>query len=159
MRNTLLALAATLFLSAACKSTEPPKSENATAGSKGVGAAVSDAAPVAVAAVLANPDAYVGKPVVVEGAPAEVCPKKGCWMLFGEGARQMRVTFKDYGFFVPTDSAGRTMRFEGTLSVKTLSEAEARHFLEDQGKTEEAKKVAGEQKELSFVATGVKIRG
>lgn len=38
----------------------------------------------------------------------EVCAKKGCWMTLDLGNdMEMRVTFKDYGFFMPKDAAGR----------------------------------------------------
>lgn len=105
--------------------------------------------------LLANPDPYLNHPVVVVGSPVAVCQKKGCWMMFTNKTSKMRVTFKDYAFFVPLDSAGRKMRFEGTPKMITISEAEARDYLEDEGREEEAKKIVGPQHELGFVATGV----
>ena len=48
-----------------------------------------------------------------EAKVRRACEKKGCWMeLAGaEGIGPgMRVTFKDYGFFVPKDSRGRWAR-------------------------------------------------
>ena len=33
-----------------------------------------------VARILADPDAYVGKRVRIEGKVVDVCPMKGCWM-------------------------------------------------------------------------------
>jgi hypothetical protein len=41
-------------------------------------------------------------------------------------AAPVRVTFKDYGFFVPTDSAG-PRAVQGTVKVAQLSEAQAEH--------------------------------
>ena len=39
---------------------------------------------------------------------ASVCQVKGCWMVLDlGGGTQARVTFKDYGFFVPMDIVGK----------------------------------------------------
>jgi hypothetical protein len=122
------------------------------------GAPISQIEPVAAACVIEDPDRFVGKSVVIEGAPEQVCKNKGCWALFTSGKQQMRVKFKDYAFFIPTDSAGRTMRMEGILDIRVISEADARHFLEDAGDKEGAKRLNGDQRELTFVATGVRIR-
>ena len=64
--------------------------------------------------------------------------------------------FKDYGFFVPTDSAGETAVLEGVFSVKTIPEATAKHYAEETpgGKPDAIK---GDQKELSFLASGVEL--
>jgi hypothetical protein len=121
------------------------------------GAPIPNSPSVKAQDVLTSPDAYVGRELVLEGTPKTVCPKKGCWMIFADGARSMRVMFKDHAFFVPLDSAGTPMRMAGTLQVKTISEADAKHFLVDEGKNAEAEKLTGAQKELFFTATGVAI--
>ncbi|MFN0207445.1 MAG: DUF4920 domain-containing protein [Planctomycetota bacterium] len=107
--------------------------------------------------VIAAPEKFLNKNIVIEGAPATVCKVKGCWMMFNENGKQMRVTFQSYGFFVPTDSAGRRMRLEGTLEKIKISEQLARHYLEDEGKHDETNKIVGEQTELRFLATGVEV--
>ena len=76
-----------------------------------------DAKIVPLAQVLEKPDAYTKDAVVTEGLVQAACSKKGCWMEL-EG---MRVTFKDYGFFVPTDSKGMKARLEGVVTIKMLS--------------------------------------
>ena len=55
----------------------------------------------------------------------KACEKKGCWMELAADAKGpgVRVTFKDYGFFVPLDSAGRTAKVEGVVKVAELSES------------------------------------
>jgi len=73
------------------------------------GAAISrDAKSVALNDVLTNPDAYTKDAVVVAGTDTQNCERKGCWMQLsaGEGKQSVRVTFKDYAFFVPLDSKG-----------------------------------------------------
>ncbi|MBK6732010.1 MAG: DUF4920 domain-containing protein [Bacteroidetes bacterium] len=47
---------------------------------------------------------YTGK---VKGTVTSVCQNKGCWMKLDLGnGESMRVTFKDYGFFVPKEKQG-----------------------------------------------------
>jgi 3-oxoacyl-(acyl-carrier-protein) synthase len=70
-----------------------------------------------------------------------------------EGGAGMRVTFKDYGFFVPTDSAGAKARVQGTLKVAELSAAQAEHLRAEGGSMS-----AGAQREVRLVATGVELR-
>jgi hypothetical protein len=112
---------------------------------------------VALAELQKNPDAWSGKTVQTEGTVSAVCAHRGCWMNLGEGARAVRVTFKDYGFFVPKDGAGSIVTIEGVFSVRTIPEATAKHYAEETpgGKPEAVK---GDQKELSFEATGVELR-
>jgi hypothetical protein len=139
-----------ILLLTACRSTDQ--------GSwRSFGEPVPDAQAVKANELLSNPERYVGRDIVVEGAPKAVCPKKGCWMIFDNGQRAMRTLFKDHAFFVPLDSAGAPMRMSGTLTMKTISEADAKHFLEDEGKAREAAKLSGDQQELVFVARGVAI--
>lgn len=123
------------------------------------GAAIpADAPAVALEKVLASPDAHTGKPVVVEGVIAAACTRKGCWMQLApaKGGDGVRVTFKDYGFFVPLDSKGMRARAEGVTVVKTLSKAEADHLEEEGAKLRRNKD--GSAREVSFVASGVELR-
>ena len=74
---------------------------------------------------------------------------------FGPYDRGIRVTFRDYAFFVPTDSAGQRARLEGRLETNVFSKADADHLI--------AKGVAltrnpdGTATEVSFVAQGVEL--
>ena len=48
----------------------------------------------------------------VTGIVEDVCQAKGCWMkVTTENGKSMRVTFKDYGFFVPKDITGKKVTF------------------------------------------------
>ena len=122
------------------------------------GAAISrDARTVALTEVLANPDAYTKDAVVVEGTVTQNCERKGCWMQLSpaEGKQSVRVTFKDYAFFVPLDSKGMKARAEGVTTVKTLSKKEADHLEEEGAKL--TRNADGSAKEVSFVASGVEL--
>ncbi len=118
-----------------------------------------DAKSVPLATVLENPSEYVKTPVVVEGVIAKACTKKGCWMeLVPEAGKPgVRVTFKDYGFFVPLDSKGLKARAEGVASVKTLSKERVDH-LESEGAAKFTRNADGSADEVSFVAKGVELR-
>lgn len=83
----------------------------------------------------------------------EVCAKKGCFFIASDGDLTARVTFKDYGFFIPTDSGGKEVILKGVLSEKILTEDQAKHYAEDAGKDPDL--IKGEQREYSVVATSV----
>ncbi len=94
--------------------------------------------------------------VVVNTSITEVCEKKGCFFIAQEGDYFARITFKDYGFFVPTDSEGKEVTIIGELSKKVLSEEKAKHYAEDAGKSSDS--IQGEQIEYSIVASTVIIQ-
>lgn len=96
----------------------------------------------------------------ITGPIEEVCQKKGCWMDMKIGDNQtMKVTFKDYGFFVPKDASGKTVIIDGYAYTDTVSVAELRHYAEDAGKTkEEIAKITAPEVSISFEANGVIIR-
>jgi hypothetical protein len=94
--------------------------------------------------------------VVVNTSIAEVCEKKGCFFIAQEGDYSARITFKDYDFFVPTDSEGKEVTIIGELSKKALSEEKAKHYAEDAGKSSDS--IQGEQIEYSIVASTVIIQ-
>jgi len=122
------------------------------------GAAIAkDAQSVPLATVLSSPAEYTTTPVVVEGVITNACERKGCWMQLKpvDGDQNVRVTFKDYGFFVPLDSKGMKARAEGVTTVKKLSKQEADHLEEEGAKLK--RNEDGSAIEVSFVANGVEL--
>ena len=97
--------------------------------------------------------------VKVKGEVVEVCQSKGCWMTIDMGGEEtMRVKFKDYGFFVPKDAAGKTAIMQGVVKKEVVSVDELKHLAEDAGKSEvEIAKITEPKEELTFVADGVII--
>ena len=97
------------------------------------GAQFSVDAVVSLDKVLSAPNDFADKQVRVSGTVKKVCLKKGCWLvLAGKGQNtRARVTFKDYAFFAPMDSAGWSASVEGLVKAKTLSEAERAHLASD----------------------------
>ncbi len=97
----------------------------------------------------------------VTGKISSTCTKKGCWMtiIMPEGD-EMRVTFKDYGFFVPVSGQeGKTAVMRGKAQVSTTSVKMLRHFAEDAGKSEEEiLKITEPITDIAFEADGVLIK-
>jgi len=92
----------------------------------------------------------------VRGSITSVCQAKGCWMTMSDGDNEMFVKFKDYGFFMPKDIAGREVIMEGTAYREVVSVDELRHLAKDAGKSkEEIEKITEPEKELRFLAHGV----
>lgn len=112
-----------------------------------------------LAAVLKTPADFDGKSVLLEAKVRKACERKGCWMELspptGKGPG-VRVTFKDYGFFVPLDSAGRTAKVEGVVTVAELSEERAKHYESEGAVVPRGKD--GKPREVQLVASGVELR-
>jgi hypothetical protein len=147
-----------LVLVAACNTRPKPAVTATPDGKKLYGQPLAAAAPISVAALLARPEA--GTPVTVEGSVRKACTRKGCWLELAESPREgtpgCRVTFKNYGFFVPTDSAGSHARVQGLVEVDTLPASAVRHY-EEEGAVFAAKQPDGTAKEVRLVASGVEL--
>lgn len=76
--------------------------------------------------IYANPEAYNGKRVKVQGPIVDVCSEKGCWIAIGSDKEFQTIRFKvDDGVIVfPMTEKGKTGVAEGVISVTTLSEAD-----------------------------------
>ncbi len=88
------------------------------------------------------------------------CQKKGCWMNLDMGDNpEMKVRFKDYGFFVPMDSDGKETIVEGIAYKDVVGVEELKHYAEDAGKSQEEIDAITEPKEtMRFLAHGVIIK-
>ncbi len=86
-----------------------------------------------------------------------VCQKKGCWMeLKNNDGTTMRVTFKDYGFFMPKDCSGKTAIVDGIAKIEVTSIADLQEYAKDDGQSkEEIAKITEPLQELVFEAKGV----
>ncbi|MDP5121953.1 MAG: DUF4920 domain-containing protein [Spirosomaceae bacterium] len=111
-------------------------------------------------AISVNEIAKDSKNIKVTGEVESVCVMKGCWMkLKLADGKTMRVSFKDYGFFVPMDIVGKEIIMEGNAKVKETSVADLQHYAKDAGETdEEIAKITKPTKEMAFVANGVLIK-
>ncbi|MEI9950770.1 MAG: DUF4920 domain-containing protein [Pseudomonadota bacterium] len=142
-------------------SAAPAAAPSASSPAKAFGAPISVGAELALADVLASPERYRDQVITVQGHVRSACTRRGCWMEVAESGDPKlpgcRVTFKDYGFFVPTDSAGANAKVQGTLGVNTLPPERVAH-LESEGGQFPRKNADGSVDELRLVATGVELR-
>lgn len=109
--------------------------------------------PIPLAQLLERKSSYLDQPVLVRTRITKVCQVKGCFFIAQEGDHAARVSFKDYGFFVPTDISGRIVTLAGALVRQELSEAQAAHLNEDAGGGQSIQ--PGAQYEI--VATSVRV--
>lgn len=123
------------------------------------GAALTPAGAQPLPAVLADAEALAGQSVKVSGTVREVCQNKGCWLtLNADGVDPVRVTFRDYGFFVPKDLAGHEVVLEGTLQQTTVDVETLRHYAEEGGKSEdEVAAITAPKVAFSLIADGVLV--
>lgn len=109
---------------------------------------------VPIAQALSDPGKYIGVEHKFSGRIAKVCQSKGCWMVLADGETHARVMFGHDDFFIPKDSTGNAVVY-GSLEVKTLTEAVAKHMAQDAGQDPE--KVTGETEEYSVTASSVML--
>lgn len=141
-----------------------PKAEAAaarpSAPHKTFGAPLGASPSVTLADVLKTPDKFADQTILVEGQVRRACTRKGCWMELSEGQDAAlpgcRVTFKDYGFFVPTDSAGAKARVEAKVESKVVKPSLVAH-LEEEGAKFADKGPDGSAHEVRLIATGVEL--
>jgi len=160
-RFLFIAITAALFTS--CKDTGTDKStKTETTASKPLylgekitedGVQPSDS----LKAMMGNDTSLVCK---VSGKIEAVCQKKGCWMeLKNADGSSIRVTFKDYGFFMPLDCAGKTAIVDGIAKVDVTTIDDLKEYAKDDGKKqEEINAIKEPKKELVFEAKGVILK-
>jgi hypothetical protein len=111
---------------------------------------------VDLAEVMADPAAHTGRTIRVRGLVADVCSKKGCWMVLADGESRVRVTMKDYGFFVDRGGAGATAELEGMLLEKPSDPELEAHYAEESRNPEQAPTGTG-GRAYELVATAVRL--
>ncbi|MFL1895972.1 DUF4920 domain-containing protein [Aquimarina sp. 2-A2] len=89
-----------------------------------------------------------------------VCKSKGCWMKVNvNDSTEARVTFKDYGFFMPKDIENDTIIAQGKAFIAVSSVEDQKHFAEDAGKSEEEiSQITQPEMTYSFIADGVLLK-
>ena len=94
------------------------------------------------------------------GVVKEVCQSKGCWMkVVLEDGKEAMVRFKDYGFFMPKDIAGKEVIINGLAFVEEMSVDDQKHYAEDAGKSaDEISEITKPKRTLGFEADGVLLK-
>ena len=158
VKNFFFVFVATAFL-AACGS-DQPASSTADDG-KHFGATITADNAITYEELvpkMANTDSLAIK---ITGTVGEVCQKKGCWMMLVSdqpGVPEMRVTFKDYAFFMPKDLTGKRVVLDGFAYISETSVEDLRHYAEDAGKSaEEIAAITEPEREVTYEASGVLV--
>jgi hypothetical protein len=162
MKHINILFFAAIISLASCGSSNDgkPKSDSSNADSvQGAyyGDSISPAGAIKATEVKATLGHHDSLAMKVEGKIVDVCQKKGCWMQLDIGnSEKMRVTFKDYGFFMPKDAGGKTVIIDGYAYNDTTSVDMLAH---DGGKSkEEIEKITEPEVAVSFEARGVIIK-
>jgi hypothetical protein len=100
------------------------------------GAGVKLAESTPIDAILADPKAYQGKTVRVEGMITDVCPKRGCWFDLAGGGPGKKLQFKvtDGEMVFPVDAKGKYAVAEGVVAVRELTIEQTREQAEYRAK-------------------------
>jgi hypothetical protein len=87
------------------------------------------------------------------------CQHSGCWMDLDLGNEEViKVTFKDYAFFIPLDSKGKTATVEGFAKREIIPVDILKHYAEDDGASqEEIDAITEPELAYTFEAIGVII--
>lgn len=124
------------------------------------GAAITPAGALPMSALATALGSRDSAQVKLIGRANAVCQAKGCWMTLPTADGQnMRVSFRDYAFFVPKDLSGHTVVVSGWAHRQTVSVADQQHYLRDAGKPEpEIAAITQPKQELNFLADGVLVQ-
>ena len=169
MKKTLLTLVAATALFACNQTKQPTEAAEATAASTEeaatpdnvYGASFQEENVVNAMELQTLVQGKDSVQAVVRAEVLESCQAKGCWMdVKLDNDASMKVTFRDYGFFLPVeDLKGRTVVFTGTARREMISVDDQRHYAQDAGKTEaEIAAITAPKEELRFVADGVILK-
>ena len=78
-------------------------------------------------------------------------------MILVDGDTYARVTFEDYGFFVPIETSKQSTVSFGEFIEQNLSSAQAEHFAQDAG-AQSTLKLEGKVREYSILARAVQLQ-
>ncbi len=102
-----------------------------------------------VSDILANPEKFEGKKVLIEGTIVDVCPTRGCWIDISSDKeyQTIKVKVKDGEIVFPMEAKGKTAVVEGEVySFVPAVQEESKHAegekMEKANKTECGDKTA-----------------
>lgn len=80
---------------------------------------------ITIEQLMANPEAYLGKMVMVRGEVREVCPMKGCWLDVSDKDNKVRVKVRDGEIVFDQKLVGKQVKAYGTVYKFDLTREEA----------------------------------
>jgi len=118
-----------------------------------------------IAEILAEPDAWVGKKVQIEGVVSGVCAHQGCWIDITAAAdATLRVKVDDGVIVFPPESVGREAVAEGEVEILDMDrdqyEAWLRHVAEEEDREFDPSEVGeGPYRIVRLKGLGSEIQG
>ena len=116
-----------------------------------------------VSDIMARPDVFVGRRVLVEGVITAVCQQQGCWMdvVGGAGGDTIQVKVDDGVIVFPKDAAGKRVLAEGTVEKLEQTAEQAieagKHKAGESGTTFDPASVTGPVTSYRIRGLGVRI--
>jgi hypothetical protein len=113
--------------------------------------------------ILADPEAYLDKTVLVEGEVLDVCSMMGCWMELksDDGEGMIKVKVKDGEIVFPVEAKGKTALVEGTVYKIELSQEKAiehfEHVAEEKGEQFDPSTITGPMTIYQIKGLGAEI--
>lgn len=80
---------------------------------------------ISIEQLMADPEAYLGKMVMVTGKVQEVCPMKGCWLDMADADKKVRIKVKDGEIVFDKGLVGKQVKAHGTVYKFDLTKEEA----------------------------------
>ncbi|MEM4270984.1 MAG: DUF4920 domain-containing protein [Candidatus Pacearchaeota archaeon] len=120
--------------------------------------------PIKISTIMAEPEKYVGKKVLVEGEILEVCQNQGCWMNIKSDVPDqfIKIKVKDGEIVFPKDAAGKRALAQGEVYKIELDEESAReymqHLAEESGKAFDSTSVKGPMTLYQIKGSGAVIK-
>jgi len=117
-----------------------------------------------IADIVADPDAWNGKTVKVEGKVDGVCARKGCWIeLANESGDCVRIKVQDDVIVFPQEAVGRFAVAQGTVEVEDMPRGQyvawMKHVADEKGVDfDEASIGEGPHRFVQVMGTGAEIR-
>ncbi|MFU8831651.1 MAG: DUF4920 domain-containing protein [Wenzhouxiangella sp.] len=81
---------------------------------------------IGVATIMAAPEDWVGRQLLVGGRITDVCTNRGCWAVFEDNGDILRIMVRDHAFALPADARGPALAY-GELEKVEISAGHARH--------------------------------
>ncbi|MCP4750541.1 MAG: DUF4920 domain-containing protein [Proteobacteria bacterium] len=120
--------------------------------------------PTPVSEIMANPERFVGKTVLIQGNVVGVCSHRGCWMDIASDVpfQKIQVKVADGEIVFPLDAKGKKAMAEGILEKLEYSREQIvrwrRHQAERRGETFDPSTVKGGETFYQIRGTGAVIQ-
>lgn len=160
IKQTILVAICATMIACGQSNTQQPAADQSQTEMQYFGEKINEDSAISVDDLQAAMGDKTEMPVKLVGTVESVCQQKGCWMKLKKAdGSSIRITFKDYGFFMPKDCSGKTAIAAGVAKIEETSVADLQEYAKDAGKSEtEVAAITTPERELVFEASGVILK-